>query len=187
MLSKKRIICLYGGPGCGKSTTAAGLFYHLKMDGYECEMNREYVKDWAWNNIHPADGDQSYIFAKMARKERIYMANNLDFIITDSPLILTHFYGMKYDRFEQKFNTSLSMLRNHHGICQENGYKIDHFYLKRDKPYSESGRYQNEEQAKACDIEMEQMLKDMGISYKTVLSDRICVLRIINKMEENET
>jgi thymidylate kinase len=185
-LKTKRIICLYGGPGCGKSTTAAGLFYQLKLDGYECEMNREYIKDWAWNNIHPADGDQSYIFAKMARKERIYMANNLDFIITDSPLILTHFYGMKYDKFEQKFNTSLSMLKNHHAICQENGYKVDHFYLRRAKPYSSSGRYQDAEQAMSCDIEMKDMLNEMGISHKTILADRFCVSRIMLEMEKDE-
>ena len=186
-LKTKRIICLHGGPGCGKSTTAHGLTYHLSLEGYTCEMNKEYIKDWVWEERRPADGDQSYFFAKMSRKERIYMAQNIDFIITDGPLILTHFYGIKYDRFEQKFNTSLSMLKNHHAICQENGYKVDHFYLRRDIPYSPSGRYQTEEQAKVCDMEMEQMLKDMGISYKTVLADMVCVSRIINEMEEDET
>lgn len=185
-LKTKRIICLHGGPGCGKSTTAAGLFYQLKLDGYNCEMNREYIKDWVWEGRNPADGDQSYFFAKMSRKERIYMAQNMDFIITDGPLILTHFYGIKYDRFEQKFNTSISMLQNHHAICKENGYKTDHFYLKRTKPYSASGRYQSEEQAQSCDIEMEEMLKEFNISYKTVCADRFCVSRIINEMEEDE-
>ncbi len=37
----KKIICLYGGPGAGKSTTAAGVYHHLKMLGFNCEMNRE--------------------------------------------------------------------------------------------------------------------------------------------------
>jgi hypothetical protein len=186
-LKTKRIICLYGGPGCGKSTTCAGLFYNLKLMGYDCEMNREYVKDWAWENRKIAPGDQSYFFSKNARKERVYMAANLDFIITDSPLILTHFYGLKYDPFEQKFNTSLSMLKNHHSICKELGYKVDHFFLKRDKPYSDAGRYQSEEEAKSIDMEIQEMLErsDVSINYNIILADENCVERILEKMEKN--
>lgn len=181
-MNKNRIIALYGGPGCGKSTICAGLFYKLKLMGYECEMNREYIKDWIFQNKQPIHGDQSYFFAKMSRKERIYMANNLDFIITDSPLILTHFYGLRYDKFEQLFNTSLSMLKNHHSICKENGYKVDHFLLKRVKPYSALGRLQTEEEAKLIDLEIEEMLKSFGIKYTEVDGDEGAVDSIINIM-----
>ena len=78
----KKIVCLYGGPGSGKSTTCAGLFYKLKLLGYNGEMLREYVKDWVWEGrkIHP--GDQPYFFAKQSRKERIYVNNDLDFIVS---------------------------------------------------------------------------------------------------------
>lgn len=181
-MNVKRIICLYGGPGCGKSTTCAGLFYKLKLNGYECEMNREYIKDLIYDDIKPKHGDQSYFFAKMSRKERIYMANGLDFIITDSPLILTHFYGLRYDKFEQLFNTSLSMLKNHHSICKENGYKVDHFLLKRVKPYSALGRLQTEEEAKLIDLEIENMLKSFAIKYTEVDGDENAVDNIIKFM-----
>lgn len=179
----KKIICLYAGPGAGKSTVCAGLFYHLKMMHYECEMNREYIKDIIWSKIKPMDGDQSYFFAKMARKERIFMANNLNFIITDSPLILTHYYGLMYDKFEQKFNTSLSMLKNHHQICKENGYKIDHFLLKRIKSYSELGRNQKEERAREIDGEIEKLLNDFNIKYQEVDSDESCVNNILKLLK----
>ena len=182
MLNKRRIICLYGGPGCGKSTICAGLFYNLKKMHYECEMNREYIKDLVWQNQMPNDGDQSYFFAKMSRKERIYMAANIDFIITDSPLILTHFYGLRYDKFEQLFNTSLSMLKNHHSIWKENGYKVDHFLLNRVKKYSPLGRLQTEEEAREIDGEIEEMLQSFGIKYTKVDADDDCVDNIIGKM-----
>jgi len=178
----KKIICLYGGPGASKSTTCAGLFYKLKMSGYNCEMNREYIKDWVWENRPPKDGDQSYFFAKMARKERIYMSQELDFIITDSPLILTHFYGLRYDKFEQLFNTSLKMLENHHGICKENGYKVEHFFIERIKHYNPSGRMQTENVAKEIDGEIKEMLNKMGIKYKNILGDIDCVDKIIGEL-----
>ncbi len=107
------------------------------------------------------------------------MANNLDFIITDSPLILTHYYGLMYDRFEQKFNTSLSMLANHHQICKENGYKTDHFFLNRVKKYSGLGRNQNEEEARIIDGEIKNMLDSLSIKYNYVDCDLDCVDNII--------
>lgn len=175
----KKIICLYGGPSSGKSTTCAGLYYKLKMMGYECEMNREYIKDWVFEGRTPSSGDQSYFFAKMARKERIYINQNLDFIITDSPLILTHFYGMKYDELEQLTNTSLMMLKHHHQFCKQHGYKVDHFFIVRDKPYSTCGRYQNEEEAKKCDDEIKELLLSMNIFHENVLGDINCVDSIL--------
>src|SRR3990167_3023132 len=101
----KKIICLYGGPGSGKSTMAALLFGKIKQLGFNCELNREYIKEWYWEKRQIQPGDQTYFFAKMSRRERTYILNNLDFIITDSPLIITHFYGLKYDEMEQKYNT----------------------------------------------------------------------------------
>ena len=46
-MDKKRclVVNLIGGPGCGKSTTTAGLFYELKKKGYNCEMSLEFAKD----------------------------------------------------------------------------------------------------------------------------------------------
>ena len=184
MSNAKKIICLYGGPGSGKSTVCAGLYYNLKLLGKECEMNREYIKDWIFSDRKVKPGDQSYFFAKMARKERIYMDYGLDFIITDSPLILTHFYGLKYDRFEQLTNTSLAMLAAHHKYCQELGYKVDHFLLGRTKPYSDSGRYQTEEVAKSFDDEIKDMLKHFNIKYTEVPADINCVAAIMHHLGE---
>lgn len=164
----KKIICLYGGPGTGKSTLAAGIFYKLKCAGLTCEMNREYIKDWVWEGRETQQGDQTYYFAKQARKERIYMQNGIDCIITDSPLILTHFYGLRYDKFEQISNTSLVMLKHHHEICKHYGYKTEHFFLSRIKKYDPKGRNENEETAKQIDQELKTMLNSIGIKYTEI-------------------
>lgn len=178
-----KIICLYGGPGSGKSTVCAGLYYALKLEGYECEMNREYIKDWNWEDREVKPGDQSYFFAKMARKERIYMDAGMDFIITDSPLILTHYYGLKYDEFEQMTNTSLAMLKNHHKYCQYKGYKVDHFFLERAARYSIAGRYQSEHEAKQIDDELKNMLITMNIKFDSVVADKNCVQSILDLLK----
>lgn len=167
----KRIICLYGGPGIGKSTTMAGIFFKLKCAGLSGEMNPEYIKNWVWEDRPVRPGDQTYFFSKQSRKERVIMEKQLDFIVTDSPLILTHFYGLRYDEFEKLSNTSYNMLLNHHEICKKYGYKIDHYVLTRNKKYDSRGRFQTEEKAKQYDLEIENLLVEKNIKYKKIEAD----------------
>lgn len=166
----KKIVCLYGGPGAGKSTLAAGLFYKLKTLGLTCETNPEYVKDWVWEKRKIKPGDQTYFFSKQARKERTYMEAGVDVIITDSPLILTHFYGRKYDYFEQKSNTSMIMLKHHHEICKHYGYSVEHFVLKRTEHFDTSGRNEDFDTAKQYDEEIKALLDQMNIRYTAITS-----------------
>lgn len=167
----KKIICLWGGPGTGKSTTCAGLFNKLKKLDYNCEMNREYIKDWVWEDRMPRAGDQVYFTAKQARKELIYMRKNLDFIITDSPLALTTYYGDIYDKYEKLGQACKSIVKQHHIICKDLGYKIDHYFLTRHKKYNTSGRYQDEKTAIEYDTKIKQFLNNYPINYKEVLCD----------------
>ncbi len=43
------IINLLGGPGSGKSTTAAGLFNIMKTEGMSVEFAGEFAKDLTWS------------------------------------------------------------------------------------------------------------------------------------------
>jgi ABC-type dipeptide/oligopeptide/nickel transport system ATPase component len=167
-LKTKTIICLYGGPGSGKSTTQAALFAHLKSSGYNTEMIREYIKDWCWEKRTVRPGDQPYFFMKQARKEKILIENKLDFIINDSPLILNHFYGLKYDWLERECSTSKTLLQHHHIFCKTMGYKTEHFLIKRTKSYNPAGRYQTEQEAIQFDTEISNLLHSMDIKFNVV-------------------
>ena len=69
-MDKKRclVVNLIGGPGCGKSTTTAGLFYELKKKGYNCEMSLEFAKDKVYEESFRIIDDQIYIFGKQFHK-----------------------------------------------------------------------------------------------------------------------
>ncbi len=166
----RRIICLYGGPNSGKSTTCSGLHHFIKLAGRGAEMNREYIKEWVWEGRSPQDGDQNYFFAKQARKERVLMKNSIEFIITDSPLILGLYYGSQRDRFEQMSTALEPALRQQHIAAQFYGYKIDHFLILRDpdQTYDPNGRYETAGEATECDTGIKWMLESKGISYEPV-------------------
>lgn len=167
----KKIVCLWGGPGTGKSTTCAGIYSKLKKLKFNVEMNREYIKDWVWEKREILDGDQVYITAKQLRKEKIYIREGLEFIITDSPAALCTFYGNKYDKYEMEFGACKLVVKQHHQFCKDNGYKIEHYFLIRTKEYNPAGRIQTEDVAKSFDQEIENFLVEYGINYKKIVCD----------------
>ena len=89
---KAKVINLIGGPGTGKSTAMAGIFYNLKKLGINCEMVTEYVKDKVWGEEFKTMDDQLYCSAKYYHK--IWrVADKVDYVITDSSLLTGIFYN----------------------------------------------------------------------------------------------
>ena len=67
-----KVINLVGGPGSGKSTAMAGVFYNLKRLGVNCEMVTEYVKDKVWEESFKTIEDQFYLNGQL----KVYRKRN---------------------------------------------------------------------------------------------------------------
>ena len=148
------IVCsLYGGPGTGKSTISAGLFYFLKMNNVNCELVTEYAKDLVWEESFKKMENQINIFGK--QHHRIFrLLGKVDVIITDSPLLMATTYTQ--DPFLRAMY--------HHEYDKFNNYDV---FLTRSKKYNPKGRTQTLEQAIEKDEEIKKLLRDTGINYKT--------------------
>lgn len=174
------VINLFGGPGTGKSTLSAEIFYKLKKQGKSGEIVREYVKDWAWQNRKIRAYDQMYIFGKQSHKESI-LYHKVETIVTDSPIILGAFYLEYYDNNDMLVETC----KKYYKYASDNGIKYYNFFLKRNKEYDPNGRYENEEQAKAIDLAIIEFLNRNELTYYHVdVEDNIkadYVLGIFNK------
>ena len=55
------LINIYGGPGAGKSTVAAGLFYELKKKGYDCGLVTEMATELVYDESFNVMNDQIYL------------------------------------------------------------------------------------------------------------------------------
>lgn len=154
---KTTIINLYGGPGIGKSTSAAFLYYLLKEEGKNVELVREYVKDWAYEKRTITTYDQIYFLGKQVRRESM-LYGKVNWIITDSPVFMNLYYASKYC-------SKLVSAGVHAGTvsfyqqAQEDGHNHIHILLKRNKPYSVHGRYQTESEAVEIDSGIKLMLQ----------------------------
>ncbi len=151
-MSKIRRINLYGGPGSGKSTTAAKIFAVLKelsvINNFDVELCTEYVKSWAWEKRMPQGFDQFLICAQQVRKEEIPLRNNVEFVVTDSPILLSCCYAKQQGHAyaEHLFEITKRFEEKYAGL---------HIFLVRgNKPYVQKGRYQNEQSA----IEMDEFI-----------------------------
>jgi adenylate kinase family enzyme len=148
-----KVINLWGAPGAGKSTVAAGLFYKMKVADYKVELVTEYAKDVVWDNRDDLLKDQLYLLAKQNRKlERL--RGKVDWCITDSPVLLvlaympevyySHFNSLTYDVWNSYINLN--------------------YLLERAHEYKRDGRVQTEDEAKL----IEDKIYDIFSKYEQV-------------------
>lgn len=148
------VINLFGGPGCGKSTTAAGLFSLLKLHDIECELATEYAKDLVWEERHRTFGDQHYIFGK--QHHRIWrLKDKVNVVITDSPILLSVIYRPE--------TLGESFVRN--VIDTVNSFNNFNIVLRRTKKFNPNGRNQDENESKAIDEQIKDILIENNMPW----------------------
>lgn len=150
-----RVINLFGGPGTGKSTTAADLFALMKWNNINVELVDEFAKEISWEKRYTILDDQYYITAKQNRK-LWRLQEQVDWAISDSPLIMSLCYADP-DYFPTTFPHFVHDLYNH--------YHNVNVFLVREKPFHPVGRHHNEQQSVALDAEIKYMLDDMNYDY----------------------
>lgn len=132
------VVNLYAGPGAGKSTTAALLFGLLKLGSVNAELVREYAKDVVWEGREHLLEQQTYVFAKQAKRQAD-LDGKVDVVVTDSPLLLSMIYAPEAATL-------------HALVAEEYGrYENLDVYVNRVKPYHPEGRLQTEDEARALD------------------------------------
>ena len=157
-----KVINLFGGPGTGKSTTAADLFALMKWKNINVELVNEYAKEVTWAERYQILEDQLYIMAKQNHK-LWRLKGKVDWVITDSPLILSLVYA-KPDYFPSYYRAFGHELYNH--------YDNINIFLKREKPYHKVGRNQTEEEARQKDEEILSLLNLYKYPYTVISADQ---------------
>lgn len=164
-----RIINLYAGPGTGKSTSAAYIYFRLKYSGRNAELVREYVKDWAWEGRTIGTYEQLYILGKQVRREAVLLGK-VDYIVTDSPVWLAPYYASIYGT-PPIHEAAKAYTKGYLEQLSADGHEHSHYWVNRTKPYVQKGRYETEEQARQVDAQMRPFLESNGISFKEIGTD----------------
>ena len=156
------IINFYGAPSAGKSTEAAKLFVKYKEAGKSVELVTEYAKEWVWEDRKIRKFDQLYITATQIHRET-RLLGEVDFIITDSPVLLGAFYDEYYNRHTlvRPAVTAYMELLAHLKV------KSFHHWLTidRKKEHTISGRLHNLAECRKIEGELLQFLTEFPIRY----------------------
>lgn len=162
-----KVINLYGGPGTGKSTTAAHTFALLKQAGVNAELVTEYAKDKVWENSFGVLANQVYVLGKQYHK-MFRLIGKADVIVTDSPLLFSLYYGKSLNRPFKDLVVSLYKSMDNIDI-----------FLNRVKVYNPVGRMQTEEQAKDIDLQLKQLLGAYSVSCIAIDADANAAKKIL--------
>lgn len=177
----------YGGPGAGKSTACLEITAALKKEGYNAEYVQEYAKELVYEkDMEMLDGSPEHQYEilkeQTRRMDRLY--DQVDFIVTDSPVMLNTIYNKQ---LTPEYESLVNELQ---------GEYINYsFFMERDASnFEEEGRIHNLTESIEKDNEIKGMLQKNEIKYKTynhenvneIVNDAIDFYEKINEGKSNE-
>ncbi len=157
------VINAFAGPGAGKTTSCLEVAEKLKKQGFVTEYVQEYAKELVYdNNLIMLDGHYEHQFAilneQMKRINRLY--GKVDFIVTDSPILLNNTY-LNEDKNTEVYSEYSDSVNKLYGL-----YNNFNYFVERDTSvFEKEGRIHNLEQSIAIDNELKNMLHNNQIDF----------------------
>ena len=145
-MSKTIFINLVGGPGCGKTTTAVGLFHELKKSGMKVEFLREPIQKHIYQEDRLITMKQIPLFGEDMLQ--IYsLDGKVDVVVRDTSLL----NNIVYDIDDNSLFHAL-VIQEHKKLNN-----IDFFINRGNIPFQEYGRIHDYAQS----IELDKKIKDV--------------------------
>ncbi len=159
------VINAFAGPGAVKTTSCLEVAEKLKKQGFVTEYVQEYAKELVYdNNLIMLDGHYEHQFDIL--KEQVKRINRLygkvDFILTDSPVLLNNTY-LNEDKGTNDYVAYCENVKKIYTL-----YDNFNYFVERDKSaFEEEGRIHNLEQSIVIDDELKNTLHNNQIDFAT--------------------
>ena len=160
MERRTRVINLISGPGAGKTSVSAYLFYNLKIRGYCVEYVSEVAKQLVWTRDFETLNNQHYVSTQQYKLLKS-LVGLVDFIITDGPLT----GGLYYNRFNQDNTSNIDKTEQSILKWISEFDNINIFLDRGSIPYEKEGRYQEETEAKQIDTVLQLLMNKNSIPF----------------------
>ena len=171
------VVGFLGGPGVGKSLTAAEVFPQLKRQQILVELIPEAAKGFVWDGWDTILSEQDYIFASQHRLQRRLVNHGMEYCLSDSSLLL----GMIYmpDDLPPSFGRYVRDVYD--------SYDNINIFMERnlDYPYQTEGRSQTLAEAQAVDAKIKKYLNDTNTPYHTVKAGESATAEVVNIILEH--
>lgn len=159
-----RRVCLFAGPGAGKSTAAHWIMWRLKSLGLNAEMSREWIKRWAYAGREMDRlTDQVIVMGRQVEEEMEALATGC-IVVTDSPVLLQAAYTDWSSDVERAILTEQGL--------QQRYPTLNLFIRRGDRHFAAQGRWEDREAAEAKDRQIMDLLNRAGLNYTLVYHDQ---------------
>lgn len=165
-----KVINFFGGPGAGKSTAAAGLFYEMKKRWISVELVNEFAKELVLSGSSHMLSHQLSVFSE--QEHRINrLLGQYEVAITDSPVLLSAIYAPSHYPISFK-SLVFDFFDNYDNI---------NILVRRSHEYSAIGRVQKDNShADAIADAMEDFLSSNGVPYYAITASDASPLYLLH-------
>lgn len=161
-----KVINIIGGPGCDKSLYSAAIILHLNLHHKTVETIPDYAKSLVWQQNFEVLKNQ-YFIAQRQYEMLNLLDGQVQFLITECSLPQVLFYNETYaDNICDIGKTRAQILE---WYKQHNNINI--LVERGEKKYVHTGRFQDEEQAKAIDRGLRALMVREGLKFTSIPPD----------------
>lgn len=158
-----KVINVIGGPGCDKSLISAAIILYLHLQNKTVETIPDYAKSLVWQKNYEVLKNQ-YFIAQRQFEMLSLLDGQVQFLITECALPQVMYYNENYpDNICDVAKTRTQILE---WYGQYDNVNI--FVERGDKKYVHTGRFQDEESARAIDRGLRDVMDREGIPYTSL-------------------
>lgn len=172
-LIETKVINLFGAPGAGKTTLAAMIFAEMKQRHINCELVTEFAKKAVWEKRDLAMQNEILLFANKHHELHV-LTGQVEYIILDSPLLLTVVY-----------NTLYGQVANLNSLAESEHERFDNinlFIINNSSEHSMDGRVHDEKEVKRIEEKLTQLYYSMEHTSELLTTESFDVKEIVDSI-----
>jgi hypothetical protein len=165
-----KVINIIGGPGCDKSLFSSAIILNLNLRHKSVEQIPDYAKSLVWQKNFNALRNQ-YQIAQRQFEMLDLLDGQVQYLVTECALMQVLYYNEAYrENICDVDKTKHQILEWYHR--HEN---INLLVERSDKKYVQTGRLQNEEEARKIDVALKELLMRENIPFTSIAADVVAI------------
>lgn len=161
-----RVINVIGGPGCDKSVITSAIVLYLKLRERTVEVIPDFAKSLVWQQNFEVLKNQ-YFIAQRQFEMLSLLDGQIQFLLTECSLPQVLYYNENYLDNICDIGKTRTQILDWYNQCNN----VNIFIERGERKYIRTGRFQDEEQARAVDRGLLELLDREGLPYTTLPAD----------------
>ena len=161
-----KVVNIIGGPGSEKSLVAAAIKVFLNVQGKTVEGIPDFAKTLVWQNNFEVLKNQ-YFIAQRQFEMLSLVDGQVQFLLNECSLPQVMYYNESYADNICDIAKTRAQILEWHGQFDNVNILVE----RGDKKYVHSGRYQDEDQARAIDRGLRALLERESLPYTVLRAD----------------